>query len=52
MADSTPDLKLIDWTVPVLTSATDDGPKCPEYGTLQTFVSFPAPARHHCYGIR
>lgn len=40
MVDNEPDLELIEWTVPVLTSATDDGPKCPECGAFLTFVSF------------
>lgn len=43
MIDSEPDLELVDWTVPVLTSATGVGPKCPEHGTLLTFVSFLRP---------
>ncbi|GAB5445092.1 MAG: hypothetical protein Fues2KO_54410 [Fuerstiella sp.] len=40
MIESEPDLELVDWTVPVLTSATGVGPKCPECGALLTFVSF------------
>lgn len=40
MIESEPDLELVDWEVPVLTSATDDGPQCPECGTSMTFVSF------------
>ena len=40
MRDSEPDLELIDWTVPVLHSSTDAGPKCPTCGELLTFESF------------
>ncbi|GAB5440099.1 MAG: hypothetical protein Fues2KO_04480 [Fuerstiella sp.] len=40
MIDGEPDLELVDWTVPVLTSGTDDGPKCPQCGALLTFVNF------------
>lgn len=40
MRDSEPDLELIDWTVPVLRSSMDAGPKCPTCGEPLTFASF------------
>lgn len=40
MVDSEPDLELIEWTVPALTSSPDAGPKCPTCGEVLTFVSF------------
>ena len=40
MQDSEPDLELIEWTVPVLRSSTNEGPTCPDCGEPLTFVSF------------
>lgn len=40
IADSEPDLELVEWTVPVLRSSVDAGPKCPTCGALLTFKSF------------